>query len=417
MTPNLNDLSNLGIAMVLGLLIGIQRGWVSRTKGPGERIAGVRTYTLVGLLGGISAILARDFGPWVIPTILICISLIVIAAYWRSQDRVKDLSITSVIGTLLTYSFGLLAGEGLWTTAASCAIITAMILDNKEEIHGLLTKLKENELDAALKLLLISVVMLSALPNQGYGPWKAINPYEIWWMVVLIASISFLGYFAVRIGGASRGLMFTSLFAGLSSSTALTLHYARLCRDNRDISGLLASGILTACGTMFPRLLLVCMLINPELGRTLMPSILTMMVLTYLPAIYLWLTFREPVESNLELKQNPLELASAMGFATILTLIILMSHLLNDWLGTAGVFILAAVSGITDVDAVTLTMSRQAGDMMSLRDAAIAITLAASVNSLVKGAMAFSIGGRPLLIRALLPLALAVVGGLAVNVF
>jgi uncharacterized membrane protein (DUF4010 family) len=394
MPISLQDFSSLAIALALGLLIGIQRGWVARTRNPGERIAGVRTYTLVGLLGGMAAILSRDFGPWIIAAFLVSLTLVVTAAYWRSQDRVQDLSITSLIGTLLTFSFGLLAGQGHWTLAASCAIVTAIVLDNKKEIHGLLAKLTDNELDAALKLLLISVVMLSVLPNQGLGPWQALNPYEIWWMVVLIASISFVGYFAVRIGGTSKGLMFTSLFAGLSSSTALTLHYARLCRDNPAMSALLAGGILTACGTMFPRLLLVCSVINPELGKVLMPSLLTMMGLTFVPALYFWMTFREPMESSLKLRQNPLELSSAMGFAAILMVIILLSHVLHDWLGSAGLFILAAISGITDVDAVSLALSRQAGTVIPLQDGAIAITIAAAVNSIVKGTMAFSIGGQ-----------------------
>jgi uncharacterized membrane protein (DUF4010 family) len=415
MPISLQDFSSLAIALALGLLIGIQRGWVARTRNPGERIAGVRTYTLVGLLGGMAAILSRDFGPWIIAAFLVSLTFVVTAAYWRSQDRVQDLSITSLIGTLLTFSFGVMAGQGRWTLAASCAIVTATILDNKKEIHGLLAKLNDNELDAALKLLLISVVMLSVLPNQGLGPWQALNPYEIWWMVVLIASISFIGYFAVRIGGTSKGLMFTSLFAGLSSSTALTLHYARLCRDNPAMSALLAGGILTACGTMFPRLLLVCSVINPELGKALMPSILTMMGLTFVPALYFWLTFREPLESSLKLRQNPLELSSAMGFAVILMVIILLSHVLHDWLGSAGLFILAAVSGITDVDAVSLALSRQSGTVISLQDAAIAITIAAAVNSIVKGTMALSIGGRQMMARVLLPLTIAVSGGVLVN--
>ncbi len=411
MKADIGDFGSLAIALALGLLIGIERGWVTRARGPGERVAGIRTFTLVGLLGGLAAILAREFGPWLLLAFVLSLTAIVTTAYWRSQDQRQDLSITGLIGLLLTFSFGLLAGQGYWTLAASCAIVTAIVLDNKQQIHALLTRLTAIELDAALKLLLISVVMLSILPNQGYGPWLAINPYEIWWMVVLVASISFVGYFAVRIGGPSKGLMFTSLFAGLSSSTALTLHYARLSRDNPQMTALLASGILTACSTMFPRLLLVCSLLNPELGKSLMPAALTMMGVTVVPALYLWLSFREPLESNLPLRQNPLELAAALGFAAILTTIILLAHLLHDWLGSAGVFMLAAVSGMTDVDAVSLTMARQGGSLIPLADAAIAVTIAASVNSLVKGVMALAIGGSALLIRVLIPLTLAVIAG------
>ncbi|ARU55426.1 MAG: MgtC/SapB family protein [Pseudomonadales bacterium] len=409
-----NDLIGLSIALALGLLIGIQRGWTLRNKAAGERVAGVRTYTLVGLLGGVCAMLSRSYGQWIVIATLLGLAAVICTAYYRSKSQSNDLSITSLIGTLLTFLFGVLAVEGYWTTAACTAVITALILDNKQEIHGLLTKLQDNELDAALKLLLISVVMLSLLPNEGFGPWQAFNPYEIWWMVVLIASISFIGYFAVRIGGASRGILFTSLFAGLSSSTALTLHYAKMAKDNPNHSNLLASGILAACGTMFPRLLIVCTLINNELGNALLIPGIAMMILTYIPALYMWINFKAPLNDAVELKQNPLEMLAALGFAIVLLVIILLSHLLNETFGDTGIYILAMISGITDVDAINLTLSRQAGNSITLETATIAILIAAAVNSVVKAFMAGLFSGRNLFKPVTLPLTIAVAGGLSV---
>ncbi|MDX1694502.1 MAG: MgtC/SapB family protein [Ketobacteraceae bacterium] len=406
-----DDMVSLAIALALGLLIGIQRGWVHRRREPGQRVAGIRTYTLVGLLGGVSAILGREFSELVIVIFLFALTLVISTAYYRSPDQIQDLSITGIVGTLLTFAFGVMAGTGMWALAASCAVITALILDNKHEIHNLLQKLQERELDAGLKLLLASVVMLSVLPNEGFGPWNAFNPYEIWWMVVLIASISFVGYFAVRIGGTSRGLLFTSLFAGLSSSTALTLHYAKLARDNKAISSLLGCGILVACGTMFPRMLLVCMLINHELAKLLFLPAVVMTVMTFIPAVWMWLTFKQPVDDSVELKQNPLELSAALFFAVLLLLIILLSNLLRDWFGSAGVYMLAMMSGIADVDAINLTLSRQAGGALSLQQAGFGIMIAAATNTIVKGLMAVGIGGRELTMRVLLPMSVAVAGG------
>ncbi len=406
-----DDMISLAIALALGLLIGIQRGWVYRRRESGQRIAGIRTYTLVGLLGGVAAILGREFGELVIVMFLLALTAVISTAYYRSLEQFKDLSITGIVGTLLTFAFGIMAGVGMWALAACCAVITALILDNKHDIHGLLLKLQERELDAGLKLLLASVVMLSVLPNEGFGPWNAFNPYEIWWMVVLIASISFVGYFAVRIGGTSRGLLFTSLFAGLSSSTALTLHYAKLSRDNPTISSLLGCGILIACGTMFPRMLLVCMLINPELARMLFLPVIVMTLLTYIPAVWMWWTFRQPVDDHIELKQNPLELSSALFFAALLLVIILLSNLLRDWFGSAGVYVLAMISGITDVDAINLTLSRQAGDSLPLQGAGFGIMIATVTNSIVKGMMAMGISGRNLAWRVLLPISIAVLSG------
>ncbi len=406
-----DDMISLAIALALGLLIGIQRGWVHRRKEPGQRVAGIRTYTLVGLLGGVAALLGREFSELIIGFFLLGLTSVISIAYYRSQEQMKDLSITGIVGTLLTFGFGVMAGVGMWALAASCAVITALILDNKHEIHGLLQKLQEQELDAGLKLLLASVVMLSVLPNEGFGPWNAFNPYEIWWMVVLIASISFVGYFAVRIGGTSRGLLFTSLFAGLSSSTALTLHYAKLARDNPAISSLLSCGILIACGTMFPRMLFVCMLINHELAATLFVPAAVMMFLTFVPAVWMWFTYKEPVTEKIKLKQNPLELSFALFFAVTLMVIILLSNLLRDWFGSAGVYVLAMISGMTDVDAINLTLSRQAGDALPLREAGLGILIAAATNSIVKGVLAAAIAGRNLAFRVLFPITIAVLAG------
>lgn len=186
---------------------------------------------------------------------------------------------------VLTFCYGAIAVaiDPAITTAA--AVITALVLDNKQEIHGWVDKRQEHELDAALKLLAISVVMLPLLPDQKLGPGGMLNPREIWWMVVLIASISFVGYFAIRLAGARKGILFTSLFAGLSSSTALTLHSARQARLTPDISPQFACGILIACGTMFPRILIYCAIISPALLPSLVLPVVVMSMLLYGPAL------------------------------------------------------------------------------------------------------------------------------------
>lgn len=410
---NQDHLIGLAVAVSLGFLIGIQRGWVNREKAAGSRIAGVRTHALIALLGGLSGLLATLFSELILGFVFIALAIVITAAYISSLSSEKNHSITSHIGMLITFALGALATLGMPVIAASSAVITTFILDNKKEIHGALSRLQENELDAGLKLLLISVVMLPLLPNEGYGPWQAINPYEIWWMVVLIASISFVGYFAMKVAGAEKGILFTSLFAGLSSSTALTLHFSRLSRENNALSPLLASGILAACGTMFPRVLLVCFLINPDLFNNLWPAISVMAVTTYIPAFLIWRMNRAVILDEVTLKQNPLELSSALFFGAILLSIVLLAKALNEWFGDAGVLILAAISGITDVDAITLTLSRQSENGLALITAALGITIAASVNSIVKAGMALFIGDRELGIRVTLPLLCAVVLGIS----
>ncbi|MCR9964271.1 MgtC/SapB family protein [Vibrio antiquarius] len=387
---------NLLIALLLGAIVGTQRGWVMRNSVEGSRVAGIRTFSLVGLLGGLVGILANIYTPLLIGFAFIALVILTCIAFVIQQKKSGDVSITDVVSIMVVFVLGNLAVSGEAVLAAAAAVITAVVLDNKRELHQALQKLQEYELDAALRLLLISIVMLPLLPNQSYGPWNALNLYEIWWMVVLIASISFVGYFAIKIGGAKRGILFTSVFAGLSSSTALTLQFSHLSREQASISPLLASGILLSCGTMFPRLLIVLSVINPQLVKLLWPIVMAMMVALYIPAWWIWRRSEvEQIEQSNK-QTNPLALQSALFFGLVLAVIMLLAHALSDWFGNAGVLILSALSGITDVDAISLTLGRQSTQTLSVTTAALGILIAASVNTIVKMGMVIAIGDKKL---------------------
>ncbi|MCE7732213.1 MgtC/SapB family protein [Vibrio campbellii] len=387
---------NLFIALLLGAIVGTQRGWVMRNSVEGSRVAGIRTFSLVGLLGGLVGILANIYTPLLLGFALIALVILACIAFVIQQRKSEDISITGVVSLVITFVLGSLAVSGEPVLAAAAAVITAVVLDNKRELHQALQRLQEYELDAALRLLLISIVLLPLLPNQAYGPWKALNPYEIWWMVVLIASISFVGYFAIKIGGAKRGILFTSVFAGLSSSTALTLQFSHLSREQANISPLLASGILLSCGTMFPRLLIVLSVINPQLVTLLGPIVLVMMAALYLPAWWIWRRSEVEQIEQPNKQTNPLALQSALFFGVVLAVIMLLSHALSDLFGSAGVLILSALSGITDVDAISLALGRQSTQTLSVETAALGILIAASVNTVVKMGMVVAIGDKAL---------------------
>lgn len=405
----------LSVALLLGALTGLQRGWAARDQKPGERVAGMRTYALVGLLGGIAALLSLQVTAWVLPATLLAVCLAAVMAYRVRMLQMRDYSITGIIGLLLTFCFGAVAVAVDMAIAATAAVITTIILDNKHEIHSALKHLQEHELDAALKLLVISVVMLPLLPNQAMGPGDMLNPYEIWWMVVLIASISFVGYFAMRVGGTERGILFTSVFAGLASSTALTLHFSRLARQTPQISPLLSSGMLLACGTMYLRILLYCAMINPALLSRLILPLLVMTLVLYVPALLIWRKYRNGTRvEQPALHSNPLDLKSALLLGALLTVILLMASVLQQWLGNTGIYVLAAVSGITDVDAITLSLARMSQSGLASTTVIIGIIIASSVNNLMKAGMAVSIGGRAMLLRVALPIVLSLLAGLAV---
>lgn len=404
---------NLAVALLLGAVIGLERGWDAREQKSGERIAGIRTFALVGLLGGLSAVLAREITEWAFPVLLVSVVAMAIVAYSERLQHIRNFSITGMVGMVLTFCFGAVAVAVDPVIATAAAVVTAIILDNKEKIHGWVSKLRDHELDAALKLLLISVVMLPLLPDQKMGPGGVLNPREIWWMVVMIASISFVGYFAIRVAGTRKGILFTSLFAGLSSSTALTLHFARQASKTPGLNAQFATGILIACGTMFPRILVYCLVINRDLLPALIWPVVVMSLLLYVPAFFIWRSSRGSSDvSQPTLNQNPLDLTSALVFGVLLTAILLLGEFLVNWLGSAGIYALAATSGVADVDAITLSLTRMSADSLAMTTAVIGIVIAAASNNLVKSGMAWVIGNRHVGMLVAGPMVLSLATGL-----
>ena len=313
----------LGTSLALGLLIGLERGWHGREISEGHRIAGIRTFALIGLLGGLFAMLSAHIGMWLLGIAYIGLLVLLIAAYYKRSSQSEDVGITSMVAALLTFGFGAFAVLGSVTVAVSAAVFTALILGMKPVLHEWILKMERTELYATLKLLLISVVVLPVLPDKGYGPLEALNPYQIWWMVVLIAGISFAGYFAMKIGGARHGALLTGVLGGLAASTAVTLSLSRLARKQATINNALAAGILAACATMFPRTLLVALILSQDVFWGLLPSLLVMGVLSYLAAYIFWLKARSAQPEPLVVK-NPFQISMALKFGALLALILVL---------------------------------------------------------------------------------------------
>ena len=406
-----HNLALLGSALAIGLLIGLERGWKARGDKEGSRIAGLRTYGLVGLLGGASGMLAPKIGTLSFGLIFLGFASATIVAYAMQRANDNDISITSLVATLLTFVLGAMCSFNMVSIAAPGAVVAVLILGMKEELHGWLQRLERKELFAVLKLALISIVLLPVLPDQGYGPWHSLNPYEIWLMVVLIASISFVGYITMKIAGPGKGVVFTALAAGLASSTALTLQYANLARSNSNLTRLLSIGVLLACGTMFPRMLLVASLVNPNMFDRLAPPLLSMTTILWGACIFFWhRRERQTIEATK--LSNPLELKPALFFGALLALIILLGKATVAWLGHSGIFVLATLSGIADVDPINITLSKMSLNELSIDIAILGIVLAATSNTLLKGILAFSIGGSGIGLRVMIPLFIAAVFGI-----
>lgn len=404
---------NLLIALGAGLLIGAERGWQERDEKESYQSAGIRTFALTGLLGGLSVLLSQNLGIAVWVTVLVALMLVISIAYVGDLRRTGDQGITSELALLITFLLGSLALSDYVMLASAGAVVVALLLSLKNVLHSLLKRLSETELSGALKLLFISVVMLPVLPNQTYDPWQVFNPYTTWWMVVLIAALSFIAYIAVRLTGTRYGLMLTAILGSLVSSTAMTLTLSRL--SSKNLYKLLAAGLLATSGLMFPRVLLEVAVVNASLLPPIAWSLGTMFLVYMAGAAVFWrrAVKEEPANAETPLR-NPFELGPAIRFALLLTLILFLVEAGRRYWGDAGVYLVSLLAGIADVDAITLSLSHSAQQELSAHVAVQGIVLAVVSNSLVKAAMIGVIGGKALAIRTYPVVALALCSGLLV---
>ncbi|MFQ2766137.1 MgtC/SapB family protein [Aeromonas caviae] len=391
------------VSLAIGLIIGLERGWQVRQLGDNQRIAGMRTYGLIGLLGGVCALLLPTLGAWLALLGLLTVVTGCGLSVWLAQRWQGEFGLTSSVAMVLTYLLGLMSVLQSPSEAVACAVLAALLMGLKGKIQQGMLFLSEMEFHATLRFLLISLVLLPVLPDTEMGPLNAFNPFKIWLMVVVIAGISFCGHFAVRLLGTRSGLVLTSMLAGLASSTALTLQFARLNKEQGGLERLLATGILLAGATMWLRLLALVLIIHGELALRLAAPLL-LAAIVYGFAFWFWRQREEMPDGPVQPEtRNPLDLATAIKFGLLLALIGFMATLLQSKVGNSGVYLLSLVSGITDVDAITLSLSQLAQKELALEVAARGILLAGLVNSLVKGVLALVIGGRSLGRRVLLP--------------
>jgi len=397
------------VALALGMLIGLQRGWHERDTPAGGRIAGIRTFGLLALSGALAGMLTTPLGSGIAIAMGLAVTLLLGLAHWLDSNNDHDYGITTVVAGVVTYLTGLLTILGDLSLAVAVAVITTIVLHFKQTLHQAMGHLSDSEMRGILQLALISAVLLPVLPNQSYGPWGALNPYEIWLMVVLIAGISLAAYFAMRLTGPNKGVLITSVLGGLASSTALTLSLARM-NARVPMPHLLSCGILLASAIMYPRILLEVAVINPALLPTLLPPMLAMTLGCVLGAFLLWRKSESSAAINTgKLATQPFQLIPALKFGVLLVGILLIAHGIQEHMGEQGLWLVSIVAGLTDVDAITLTLARMAQDSIGTDTAVTGITLAAITNTLVKGGLAL-FAGHASLCRPLWPgLLLAVV--------
>jgi uncharacterized membrane protein (DUF4010 family) len=387
----------LATALGVGLLIGLERGWQAREVAEGGRVAGVRTFGLIGLLGGLTGQLGAAPGSILVPAGLAALAL-VLAVGHLGRGAPGSAGITGLVAALVTYCLGAFAVTGHPGLAAAAAVVVAVLLEVKPGLHRMVAALSEAEIAALLRFLVISLVILPVLPDAGFGPYGALNPYRVWWMVVLIAGLSFAGYWAVRLAGPERGYPLTGLLGGLVSSTAVTATLARAGRARPGDVEAISAGILLASTVMAVRVLAIAAIISPAMALRIVTPIGLMALAGLAAGAWCWARrARDPTKaaSAASAIANPLDLAVALRFGALLAFILVAARLIKVHVGDWGLYALGAVSGLADVDAITLSMSSRASEA-PLAPLAGAVLVAVASNTLVKAAIATGLGGAAL---------------------
>ena len=385
----------LAASLAVGLLIGIERGWRDRDLAEGGRVAGLRTFSLVGLLGGALVVLPTEFGAWPLLGGMVGLSLLLAVSYREASRASGNLSITTAVAMLLTFVLGALAARGGATQALAAAVVVAVLLNLKPTLHRWLQLMQHRELTAALQLLVLSLVILPNLPDAGYGPYQALNPYRLWWAVVLIAGLSLVGHLAMRVTGAHRGVFWTGVLGGLASSTAATLALARHAKRQPALAEAAAAGALAASGVMFLRMIVLVASVQPALLRPLGAPLAATGVALLLLAVWQW---RRRSGQGITAEQvepvSPFDLGTALAFGGFLAVMAVLVPAAKEWLGAPGIYALAALSGLADVDATVISVARlQGAGGLTVATAVLAVGMTTVANMVAKASIAWKVGG------------------------
>jgi len=381
-------------ALAVGFMIGLQRSIAHGRRGE-PVIMGSRTFALIALLGYLGAWL-EEFQKGLLPAVFAAAALLIAGAYAAKVWRTKRLGLTTPVAALTALLLGAMPFYDLGRYALFIAVVVVLLLEIKPKLRRLEESLSPEDINAVLLLLVMSFVILPLLPDRFVGPYNLINPYKTWLMAILIASISFIGYIAIKFLGHRYGIFVTGAAGGLISSTAVTISLSRLYRAAPHLLKSFAGGIAIACTFMFLRVLVEAALVNPQLAaRLAIPYLLASGV----GLGYVYYLYRASGSAQVEwrgegLQTNPLQLSEAIKFAILFGIIYGAIHLAKERFGDAGVYLVSLISGVTDVDAITLSLSQMAREGSLAERAAMAgIVIASATNSIVKLALAYLIGG------------------------
>lgn len=374
------------ISIALGAFLGTERE-ISKSRS-GEKMAGVRTFALITLLGTILAHLSRDY-PYVLLVGASGFMFLIIAGYWKIG--ILDVGITTEVEAIMALFIGVLCYEERGV-AVILTILVGFILAIKKSAHRLIQKISDEELMDTLKFAIIALVILPVLPREPIDPFQVLNPYNLWLLVVFISGIGFVGYFLIRIFGTQAGTGLTGIMGGLVSSTAVTV---TMSHRSRQISSILFPALFAATmanSMMYLRIVVEVFVVNQELITEVWIPMVAMMMTGLVATSYFWMK-QTPQKVDVKV-QDPFTLLPALKFGGFFAVVLLVSKGASLYLGEIGIYAASLFSGLADVDAVTLSMATLAGTEVSRHVAVDAIILAAISNTITKTAIAVFFGSQ-----------------------
>lgn len=401
-----------GIALALGLFIGVEREMEKAGT-----FAGIRTFPLISMLGCLAAMLNDLFIPWIFVATFVILAGFVISAYFFIGSANAP-GITTEISSLLAFLFGALVWWHMTGLASALAVVTVLLLAAKRPLEGLAQRIGQRDLNAALQFAVITLIIFPVLPDKTYGPLNVINFHDIWLFVVLIAGLNLIGYVLIKSLGSQQGIGLAGLIGGIGSSTALAISFSRRSRSEAGLGIEFSFGIILAATVMFIRVLVLTFSINAALGKMLVLPVASAFIAGLLGCFYLWFSqikrkAREGGTATVAIT-NPLDLWQAIQFGVLFGVIIFIAKAAQVFLGTAGVYLSSFLTGLTDVDAITLSLAKLEGSTIAMHVAAHGIILAVLTNTGVKALI--TAAGSPQLRRHALPVFAIMLGvGLAVS--
>jgi uncharacterized membrane protein (DUF4010 family) len=385
---DLGQFAGLIVAILGGAAVGVERQHSGHATGPNARLGGIRTFTLLGTAAGIAGFLIES--GFAIPgAMLIAGGLgLVVAGYVRASRN--DIDATTEVAAVVVMGAGVLAGIGQLQLSAALTTLTMLVLAEKPRLHGMVKRLDEATMLAAARFAVMSVVILPLLPEGPFGPGPGIKPRELWMLVLLFSGMSFVGFIAQRMSGAA-GYPLTGLLGGLVSSTSVTLTFARLSKSHPAQQAALATGAVAASTILFARVAVAVTALDASLLPVLSRYLVAPFVVSLVVLALAWRSLRGSEVEPSTLK-NPLQLRNAIEMALLFQAVLFAVFYMRAWIGDQGLLASGFVLGLTDVDALTLSMTRSVSTGTAIDAACRAIAMGIVANSLMKAGIAFTIG-------------------------